>query len=856
MPIALSETSQIYEHLSKKDQQAFSALLQRLRDGLGTYWGMMIDVRDDLTRILRCIFCDTVESHLKPVMNVPLDSRISWRIEAFNKKTPTYFQRLDPAEPRSFYLRKALGNQQMAMFPLLADSPIGLVTLFTVRETNKTLSPADLEYIQDQVQELIPIIENIIWQLEQDRLKAATRVFRQNEIPIVITDLFQRLLTAPVFFLEHIDQNNYRCLQQAGLPSATSDQRQWLFEIKQAQTQPLTRYIKWKDISNDPNPVPENENLTLIQMSGQRFQLLVMRDVDLEHADFEHIDYFISDARQLLEKAPYQISNLTFLLQLQHWIRRRNHDIDEVFQFIVDQLVPFLDADFGLLALLDRERRKLLFVKDIGGIHNPLKSLDLEDSQKTPTSIMGWVAREGRPYISRDVTTDRFYRTINPNIRSEMCVPIRVRGDVIGFFSVSSRQEGHFDTEALSKLEFYADQIAIALLQAGLLDKAFHESPQARKLDQEYRFGFHVRTHAKDIDYAFGNLVGSEKGAMGKVYQQIQRINSSGRDDLNVLITGETGTGKEMVAAALHNSSKRGKNPMVVTNFASLGGDPNLIQSELFGHERGSFSGATHRRIGCIESANKTSLLIDEIGDVVSSVQIKLLRVLQQGAVKRFQRLGGQDTITSDVRILAATHQNLMQKVHAGEFREDLYYRLSTLVIRIPALRERIEDIPFLARHFISKYRQQAPDIPVTITDSGTYELQQYHWPGNVRQLEGVINRGLVMFSEDGVLDREAVRASLALEVPHDSNPQSKSITYKEVNKAGPEAFWKLVQQPYRERSLTRDELRNLISDALQATRGSYKQAALNMGIDEKDYRRFLDFLKNSDAKLDFRAFR
>jgi len=238
----------------------------------------------------------------------------------------------------------------------------------------------------------------------------------------------------------------------------------------------------------------------------------------------------------------------------------------------------------------------------------------------------------------------------------------------------------------------------------------------------------------------------------------------------------------------------------------------------------------------------------------VSSVQIKLLRVLQQGAVKVFQRLGGQKTIESNVRILAATHKDLRREVGDGRFREDLYYRLKTLIIRIPPLRERLEDIPLLVPHLTAKYERAVPGLEVKWLKGAVLALQEYDWPGNVRQLEAVINRSLVLYSDDAVVTEAAIRRSL-------NDEQEGPITvekalFRIVCDAGDGAFWELVQQPYRRHEITQNQLIQLVADSLNASKGSYKQAAAMMGVTVGDYNRFLDFLKNSNAKLDYREFR
>jgi len=210
--------------------------------------------------------------------------------------------------------------------------------------------------------------------------------------------------------------------------------------------------------------------------------------------------------------------------------------------------------------------------------------------------------------------------------------------------------------------------------------------------------------------------------------------------DTTVLILGETGTGKELLAQAIHNLSHRKKHPKVTVNCAAL--PANLVESELFGHERGAFTGAENKRIGRFELADGSSLFLDEIGELSLALQVKLLRVLQE---KQFERVGGQKTITSDVRVIAATNRNLLQAVDAGEFRTDLYYRLNVFPITIPPLRDRREDIPPLVWFFVRSFCEKMGKHIDSISRSSMDALCNHHWPGNVRELQNAIERAIII---------------------------------------------------------------------------------------------------------------
>jgi two-component system nitrogen regulation response regulator GlnG len=221
-----------------------------------------------------------------------------------------------------------------------------------------------------------------------------------------------------------------------------------------------------------------------------------------------------------------------------------------------------------------------------------------------------------------------------------------------------------------------------------------------------------------------------------EVYKSIGRVAAT---DVNVLVLGESGTGKELVARAIHHHSRRSNKPLLTINCAAI--PETLLESELFGHERGSFTGADRRRVGKFEQANGGTIFLDEIGDMTGATQAKVLRVLQD---QRFERVGGNGTIQTDARVIAATHQNLEELANAGRFRRDLYYRLKVYTIHLPALRERLEDLPRLVDHFIRLYNAEIGKRVRSASPETLRMLRSYLWPGNVRELQGVIKNALV----------------------------------------------------------------------------------------------------------------
>ena len=264
-----------------------------------------------------------------------------------------------------------------------------------------------------------------------------------------------------------------------------------------------------------------------------------------------------------------------------------------------------------------------------------------------------------------------------------------------------------------------------------ITERVLMEQEQARLLAQN----LYLREEIKAA-HNFDEIIGASTGLLG-VLESVRRVAPT---EATTLILGETGTGKELIARAIHSASKRADKPFIKVNCATL--PAGLIESELFGHERGAFSGAIQRRIGRFELAHGGSIFLDEIGDVPADVQVKLLRVLQE---REFERIGGNQTISCDVRVIAATNRDLPKAVREGAFRDDLYYRLNVFPIRLPALRERTADIALLVQFFVQKYGARLGRRVETVAAETMQRLTRYPWPGNIRELENIIERALIL---------------------------------------------------------------------------------------------------------------
>ncbi|WP_337174442.1 sigma-54 dependent transcriptional regulator [Paludisphaera sp.] len=316
-------------------------------------------------------------------------------------------------------------------------------------------------------------------------------------------------------------------------------------------------------------------------------------------------------------------------------------------------------------------------------------------------------------------------------------------------------------SEALQAMKAGADDFLRKPCQPGHLCAVVAKTLERRRLIDDLA---QLRNKLRG-SYSFHTML-SQSPKMRRIFDLIQHV---GQVDSTVLIHGETGTGKELVAQALHAVNERRKGRFVALNCAVL--NDALLESELFGHERGAFTGAERRKIGRFERADGGTLLLDEIGDISPAMQVKLLRVLQSGTL---ERVGGRDPIKVDVRIVAATHKRLEDEVRAGRFRADLYYRLKVVRIDLPPLRERKEDIPLLATHFVEKHA--SPANPIARIDGGAMQaLSQHSWPGNVRELENAVASAVAM-AEGSVLHRDLLPESVAPRAARGAGPDPIDI--------------------------------------------------------------------------------
>jgi len=385
---------------------------------------------------------------------------------------------------------------------------------------------------------------------------------------------------------------------------------------------------------------------------------------------------------------------------------------------------------------------------------------------KVSYSIASEVMSTGKTILTTDAMGDDRYTEYlsihHLKLRSVLCLPMSRGDQVLGALYVDNRfQSSAFSKKDLLCMEAFANQAAVALYNAQILQeraRALEElaTSQAKVQELNERLQQRLEEATKELeateqllivqrkqlkrDHSYKTIIG-ESQPMAELFGMLDRVCSN---DISVLVTGESGTGKEVVAKAIHYNGSRLNRPFVALNCSSI--PESLIESELFGHVRGAFTGATHDKKGMFEVAHRGTLLLDEIGEMPLEMQAKLLRALQEGEI---QKVGGTRPIKVDVRIIAATNRNLRTMVRDKTFREDLYYRLAVVTIELPPLRQRTEDIPLLIEHFLQENRANKLSPVQAVSKPALRLLLQYEWPGNVRELQTVIKNASIFAETD-----------------------------------------------------------------------------------------------------------
>ena len=492
-------------------------------------------------------------------------------------------------------------------------------------------------------------------------------------------------------------------------------------------------------VLSDPSLAPTHANLL---RKGNHFTLSVVdrntvfmvngqkaRSTDLKAGDEVGFGRFLitlmeGEARAASPSAPalaaIRTSEVSRLAKLVEFSRdlMADGDKDRIFRKLLEAVVEITSAEKGfLIAFKDGERC-------LAASHNVGKeTLDLS---RISDSIVDRVIADKRPLIVSDALRDAQFGTarsvMDLKLSSVMCVPLTYRNELLGVLYLGNDNvRSLFDQQDLSLLEVFTAQASMLVHTALMMNEL---QVANRNLVEQLR------------QVSQGGIIGSS-APMKDVFKVIRRVSPT---DINVLVLGETGTGKELIAKEVHRLSTRKDKPFVAVNCGAI--PENLLESELFGHKRGAFTGAMSDKIGKFEAANGGTIFLDEIGEMPMSLQVKLLRVLQERIIERVGEVQGRPL---DIRVLSATNKNLDEEIRSGNFREDLFYRLNEVTLKLPALRDRGDDIYQIAQFLLNKYAEQYGSKAKNFTAGCLNAMKSYYWPGNVRELENRIKKAVIM---------------------------------------------------------------------------------------------------------------
>ena len=505
-----------------------------------------------------------------------------------------------------------------------------------------------------------------------------------------------------------------------------------------------------------------------------------------------------------MEKTPLsnKLAELTALYEISSALTA-SLDLEKTSTRILEILASVLDMRRGTLTLLDPKTGELV----IETAHGLTREEMARGRFKIGEGVTGRVFEKGEPMIVPDIGREPLFlnRTRSRgDLQKEriafLCMPVKIHGETIGVLSVD-----RLFKDSLVDLE---EDVRVLTVVASLIGQAVKlQQTVTNEKRQLVEQNDQLRSELKNR-YRIGNIIGQSK-IMDDVFQSVLQVCKS---KATVLLRGESGTGKELIARAIHYNSPRVKEPFIKVNCAAL--PETLLESELFGHERGAFTGATQLRKGRFELADRGTLFLDEIGDLSSATQVKLLRILQE---KRFERLGGTRTLSVDIRLVAATHRDLESAIREGRFREDLYYRLNVVPIFLPPLRERQEDIPLLIDHFLSRCNKEN-DKNVRIAPDVLRVMIQYHWPGNVRELENCIERMVIMSDNP--------------EISFRSMPGSMATYFRDVQRVIPGGG---MEKPTLRTTVVKMEREKMV-EALKKCGWVQSRAARQLGITQRQF--------------------
>jgi transcriptional regulator with GAF, ATPase, and Fis domain len=483
--------------------------------------------------------------------------------------------------------------------------------------------------------------------------------------------------------------------------------------------------------------------------------------------------------------------HLETLLHLQRTAAAMNSELnlEKLLNLIIDKAIVLTGAERGFLILVGRDEMEFQVARNFERQQVSAPEFAISWSIATQVSTTGEAV-----LCVNAAEDDRFgaeESVLSLGLRSVMCVPFKVKNRVLGVLYLDNRlHKGAFSKTDFRILQMLADQAAVSLENARLYREVIEQKTTLEEMNRRLHLeveeqGSRLRaaTASAGAETDLDGLLIGESPPMRELKSLIRKVAPA---DLPVLITGPSGAGKEVVAKALHALSARHRREMVAENCCAI--PETLLESELFGYEKGAFTGASSARRGLMESANGGTLFLDEIGDMSLGLQTKLLRVLQEREVRR---LGSERPIAIDVRLVTATNRDLARRIEAGEFREDLYYRIKVVTIEVPPLKERREDIPLLVEYFLERFARESRVPAKKISAEAVEVLKAHDWPGNVRELENEL-RGMMAFGGES-LGRDDVPAHIRDEVEmlvgeesnfHDLNELVESVETREIAKA------------------------------------------------------------------------
>ncbi len=476
-------------------------------------------------------------------------------------------------------------------------------------------------------------------------------------------------------------------------------------------------------------------------------------------------------------------------------------DLDEMLVTIFQKIRSFIDIQGASIALHDPANKEFYFIRTIengkSGTKSPNRFLRFPDN----VGVAGWVMSNDRAVIINDVSTDdRYYAGLDSNenfmTHSMICIPLRTRKGFLGVLYALNKESGVFTEREEKILEIISGTIAVSLENARLYGEL---KDHVHVLEREKRLLLQ-QVHGRS---GFNEIIGSSP-PMRRLFDLIEKVLDT---TTTVLIEGETGTGKELIAKVIHYNGPLKNKPFVAENCAAL--PENLLESELFGHVRGAFTGAVSNKKGLFEIADGGTIFLDEIGEMSLAMQVKLLRVLQES---EFRPVGGSRNLKVNVRLIASTNRDLSKEVQEGNFREDLYYRINVFQIIPPPLRSRKEDILPLANHFLAKYAGKNNKPVPTLTPKALDLMLQFDWPGNVRELENEMERAQTMAGMSTTISLEFLSEKIR-------RLQSK------------QSLDGLEGQPGTLKGVVRRVEERMIREALEVSGGNQTKAAKKLGL-------------------------